>query len=138
MWVIVLITLTIILWGIAPLIDKIALAKVDPWAGVTIRSWAVCVYTIVFMLLSGRIKSVVTMDLRSIGLFSLSGLLAGFLAMATYYTALKLEPTSRIVALVCIYPLLTTLLAVIFLKEGVTTERVIGTILIVAGIWFVK
>ena len=134
----VLVILTIIFWGIAPIIDKMALSKTDAWVGVSIRSWAVCVYALVFLLISGKIKDVFTTDSRSILLFSLSGLLAGFLAMVTYYAALKMEPASRIVPLVCIYPLLTALIAVVFLREGVTVERLIGTALIVAGIWFVK
>jgi uncharacterized membrane protein len=51
---------------------------------------------------------------------------------------LKMEATSKIVPIAACHPLVTVLLSVLVLKEGVTVHRVIGTALIVSGIWLVK
>jgi transporter family protein len=58
--------------------------------------------------------------------------------MWTYYTALKLEATSRIVPIAASYPLVTAILSALILGEGLTVPRLIGTGLIVSGIWLVK
>jgi uncharacterized membrane protein len=49
-----------------------------------------------------------------------------------------MEPVSKIVPIAACYPLVTAMFSVLILKEGVTIQRVIGTTLIVAGIWLVK
>ena len=49
-----------------------------------------------------------------------------------------MEATSKIVPIAACYPLVTALLSVLVLKEGVTLSRVVGTALIVSGIWLVK
>ena len=36
------------------------------------------------------------------------------------------------------YPLITVLLSWLILQEGITASRVIGTVLIVLGVWLVK
>ncbi|NQT06897.1 MAG: EamA family transporter, partial [Candidatus Omnitrophica bacterium] len=60
------------------------------------------------------------------------------LGMWTYFAALKLGATSKIVPIAAAYPLVTAILSIIILKEGVTIMRFIGTALIIAGIWLVK
>jgi transporter family protein len=71
-------------------------------------------------------------------IFGASGLMAGLLGMWTFYAVLKMEPTSKIVPIAACYPLVTALLSVLILNEGVTVQRVMGTALIVAGVWLVK
>jgi len=58
--------------------------------------------------------------------------------MLTYYSALKLDLSSRVVPLAATYPLVTSLWAYLFLGESLTPQRIIGTILIVVGILLVK
>jgi transporter family protein len=77
-------------------------------------------------------------DGKSLLLFSMSGLMAGLLGMWTYFTVLKMEATSKIVPIAASYPLVTAVLSFFIPKEGLTLPRVIGTVLIVVGIWFVK
>ena len=77
-------------------------------------------------------------DGKSFLLFGASGMMAGLLGMWTYYTALKMEATSKIVPIAASYPLVTALLSFLILREGVTLPRVFGTALIVMGIWFVR
>jgi len=127
-----------LLWGITPIIEKIGLAKIDPLVGITIRSTIVTIGLFILTFILGKGKSLVELDGRSILIFGASGVMAGLIGMWTYYSALKMEATSKIVPIAACYPLVTALLSVIILKEGVTLPRVVGTALIVIGVWLVK
>lgn len=136
--VILLLIVTTLLWGSTPILEKIGLAKVDPLIGVTIRSAIITAGLFLLIFLLGKGRALIELDGKSIFLFGASGVMAGLLGMWTYYGALKMEATSKIVPIAACYPLVTTLLSVLVLKEGVTLNRVIGTALIVSGIWLVK
>ena len=136
--VILLLIITTLLWGFTPIIEKIGLTKVDPLIGVTIRSAIVTVGLFILTFLLGKGRALMEVDGKSFLLFGTSGMMAGLLGMWTYYTALKMEATSKIVPIAASYPLVTALLSILILREGVTLPRVIGTALIVIGIWFVK
>ena len=92
----------------------------------------------IFFIPSGRIKAISHMPLKSIIFFAMSGILAGFLGVYFYFQILKNNPSSKIVPLAATYPLVTAILSVIFLKEGFSWSRIIGTVLIVLGILLVK
>ncbi len=136
--VILLLIATTFLWGATPILEKVGLAKVDPLIGVTIRSALVTAGLFLLTFLLGKGRALIELDGKSIFLFGASGMMAGLLGMWTYYTALKMEATSKIVPIAACYPLVTALLSILILKEGVTLHRVIGTALIVSGIWLVK
>jgi transporter family protein len=136
--VILLLIATTLLWGSTPILEKIGLAKVDPLIGVTIRSAIVTAGLFLLTFLLGKGRALIELDGKSVLLFGASGVIAGLLGMWTYYGALKMEATSKIVPIAACYPLVTALLSVLVLKEGVTLYRVIGTALIVSGIWLVK
>ena len=138
MVVILLLIVTTLLWGVTPIIEKVALTKVDPLVGVTIRSALVTAGLFVLTFLAGKGKALMEVDGRSFLLFGASGMMAGLLGMWTYYAALKMEATSKIVPIAASYPLVTALLSVLILREEVTLPRVVGTAFIVIGIWFVK
>jgi transporter family protein len=127
-----------LLWGATPILEKIGLTKVDPVVGITIRSAVATVGLLILTLLLGRGRALIEVDGKGFFLFGASGLLAGALGMWAYYAALKMEATSKIVPISASYPLVTALLSVLILREGVTLPRLIGTALIVIGIWFVK
>ncbi|MGZ3493501.1 MAG: EamA family transporter [Thermodesulfobacteriota bacterium] len=129
---------TTLLWGSTPILEKTGLAKVDPLIGVTIRSAIVTVGLFLLTFLLGKGKALMELDGKTIFLFGASGMMAGLLGMWTYYGALKIEATSKIVPIAACYPLVTALLSVLVLKEGITLYRVIGTALIVSGVWLVK
>ena len=136
--VIFLLVVTALLWGATPILEKIGLIKVDPVVGITIRSAVATVGLLILTLLLGRGRALIEVDGKGFLLFGASGVLAGALGMWAYYAALKMEATSKIVPISASYPLVTALLTVLILREGVTLPRVIGTALIVIGIWFVK
>lgn len=136
--VVFLLTVTAILWGATPILEKMGLAKVDPLVGVTIRSAIVTAGLLILTFVLGKGRDLLSIDSKSILLFGASGMMAGLLGMWTYYTALKMEATSKIVPIAACYPLVTALLSVLILQEGLSLSRVVGTALIVSGIWLVK
>ncbi len=138
MAVIFLLIVTALLWGSTPIIEKVALIKVDPLIGVTVRSAIVTVSLLLLTFLLGKGKALMAVDGKSFLLFSASGMMAGLLGMWTYYSALKMEATSKIVPIAATYPLVTALFSILILREQVTLPRVVGTAFIVIGIWFVK
>ncbi len=129
---------TALLWGTTPIFEKIGLAKVEPLIGVTIRSAIVTAGLFLLTFLTGKGRTLMELDGKSLFLFGASGMMAGLLGMWTYYGALRMEVTSKVVPIAASYPLVTSLLSVLVLKEEVTLHRVIGTALIVSGIWLVK
>ena len=138
MRVFLLLILTAILWGATPILEKAGLAKVTPLTAVTIRSIAVCTVLIFYLAITGKLREAVSVDLRTIVIFSISGILAGLIGMMTYFAALKSGATSEAVPIAATYPLVTAILSVLILGEQMTPIRVMGTILIVAGVWLVK
>ena len=134
----VLLIITVLLWGTTPIIEKIGLTKVDPLIGVTVRSAIVTAGLFALTFLLGKGKAFLGVDGKGFLIFGASGIMAGLLGMWTYYTVLKMGATSKVVPIAACYPLVTALLSVLVLKEGVTLARVIGTALIVMGIWLVK
>ena len=133
-----LLVITTILWGTAPIIEKTGLARVDPLIGLTIRSTVVTAGLLVITFIMGKGKALVSVDGKGFLLFAASGVTAGLLAMWTYYAALKVGATSKVVPIAACYPLFTALLSTLILREGVSVPRLVGTALIVSGIWMVK
>ena len=136
--VVLLLTITALLWGATPILEKMGLAKIDPLIGVTVRSAVVTAGLLILTFLLGKGKALMEVDGKGLLIFGASGLMAGILGMWTYYMALKMEATSKIVPIAACYPLVTALLSVLILNEGLSVSRVIGTALIVSGIWLVK
>ena len=133
-----LLIVTAILWGTSPIIEKSALDGADPLVGVTIRSLAISVVLIIIMLLSGRMHDVINNPMKNTVLFCVSGLIAGLFGMLTYFHALRLAPASKAVPIAGAYPLVAAILGAIILGENVTVFRIIGTVLIITGVWLVK
>ena len=135
--IILLLIVTAVLWGTTPVLEKIGLGKTDPITGVTIRSIAVTLALLAYVTLTGKLKQVFTADMKTIAIFSITGIMAGLLGMITYFVALKKGATSQIVPIAATYPLVTAILSVLILGEHVTLMRLLGTIFIIIGIWFV-
>ena len=130
--------LTTIFWGVAAIFDKLALGKVAPMAALLVRQFILCGVLLLVGIGSGRLGSLFAMEGRSILFLGLSGICGGAAGMWTYYHALRLGGASLVVPITATYPLITALLGWTILQESFTFVRLIGTILIVLGVWLVK
>jgi len=128
--------LTVVLWGLAPILDKFALKEASPFSGLIIRTLAVAGGLLFLCPVFFKYKIKITAS--SIFFFALSGLCAGLLGMITYYSALKRLPASVVVPLCSTYPLISAILGILILKEEFTLLRFIGILLIISGVWLVK
>lgn len=129
---------TTFFWGVAAIFDKLALGKTPPLTGLMVRQFILTGILLFLGLTTGRLGNMATLEGRTIILFGLSGICGGALGLWAYYHALRLGGASLVVPISATYPLITVLLSWLILHEGLTLPRVIGTFLIVLGIWLVK
>ena len=126
--------LTAALWGIATVLDKLALARLQPLVGVAARSVAISVVAVAALAATMRERAWEGVDARSWIFVIMSGMCSGLLGQWTYYKALKYAEASRVVPIVGGYPLIAFALAVLFLGESITPQKLGGAMLVVAGI----
>jgi transporter family protein len=132
------ILLTVLLWGIAPVFDKLGVAKVRPEVATAIRSFTVLVCIAGYLAASGLARQVFSVDLRSAVMIAAGGIVAGLLAQVTYFYAMKAEQASWVVPMASSYPVVTLLVAVALLGERLSPAKVIGTLMVVAGLYIIQ
>ncbi|MDI6829359.1 MAG: EamA family transporter [Armatimonadota bacterium] len=126
--------LTAVLWGIAPVFDKLGLSKATPLAALSIRTIVVAVGLAIFLTASRGWLEFHTLDWHSITYLIIGALSAGLIGQLVYYFALKGDEAARVVPIAATYPLVSVIASIIFLKEPITLGKIIGAVLIVLGI----
>lgn len=126
--------LTALLWGIAPVFDKLGLGKATPLAALSVRTVVVAIGLLVFFVASGGYREFANLDARSVFYIALGALAAGLVGQFVYFHALKLGEAARVVPIAATYPLVAALLSITFLKEPVTPGKILGAVLIVLGV----
>ncbi len=129
--------LAILLWGIAPIFDKFGVKSVDVYTGIFYKNFVATTFFGIFYLIYFGIERLWNCDFVGVGWYILSGICASVLGMIFYFNALKLADASLVVPIVATYPLISTILSVIFLKEHLSIDRIIGVIFIILGIWLI-
>lgn len=126
--------LTLLFWGSSPLLEKFALQAVDPWLALTLRTGFAALVLLGVSLGTGKFAQVSLLGWRDTLALLGSGLLAGVLGMFTYFSLLKSGAASKIVPLTAAYPLVTALLAYLFLGEKISLTRLLGIVLTILGL----
>lgn len=127
--------LAAVLWGSAPVFEKLGLVKISPLAGLAIRTITITIILVAIALFTDMAKEIVRVDARSLFFLVLSGIIAGLLGMLAYFKALKCWEASRVVPIVGAYPLFAFLFALLFLGEKLTLQKVLGVLLVVSGVF---
>lgn len=135
---VVLAVLAMICWGIAPVFSKLGLVKVDPFVALAVRSFSVTAILFVSGLLMGKFSGLDFSDRKSYLFIVMEGILAALLGQLAYYYAQKLGDISRVTPIVAAFPVITVILAIALLGEKFTWSKLVGTVLIVAGIIVIK
>jgi bacterial/archaeal transporter family protein len=130
--------ITMIFWGVAPIFGKIGLTKLNPYTALALRSIVVAIIMVIVVLIRGDFKELLNADIKSIAFIGLEGIFASLIGHFAYYYALKLGETSKIVPITSAFPLITLLLAILFLSEKITLFKGSGVILILAGIMLLR
>ncbi|KKM11620.1 membrane protein [Clostridiales bacterium PH28_bin88] len=121
-------------WGMAPILGKIGLVKVNPTLALAVRSFLISGVMLVWLLATRSYGEITHTPLRSWMFIAGEGVLASLLGHLAYYWALKFGEASRVTPVIAAYPLLTVIVAVLVLGEQFTWTKVAGAALILAGI----
>jgi transporter family protein len=123
--------------GFAAIIEKLSLKEANPLAVFTIRSIIMLTLLLVISFVTGQYRDYTTYSTRTYIWILIPALLAVcFLWM--YFTALQGDLVSRVFPIVATAPVFTLVFSVLFLGEPFTLKRLLGIILIILGIVFVK
>ncbi len=122
-----------------PLIEKMGLARLSPFAGLFVRCLAVVLGSL--LLLAARpeiLPELGRTPVKYIALIMLGGFCASFLGQIFFYHALKQGDLSRVVPISGAYPLVSFILGVLILGEKITVAKSAGILCVVAGVFLLR
>jgi len=126
-------------WGVVPIIEKIGLSKIAVWPGLVFRSLGILIgITLILTLKFDVIKGSLFHPPAGWHYLALGGFLASIIGQIFFYNALKVGESSRIVPIAATYPLVTFVIAIFFLKEGITLAKISGLIFVILGVILLK
>ena len=131
--------LAALIWGCAPVIEKLGLSKIDPNAGVFFRTLGV-VAGIPILVYFNRtaIRSSLTNLHPELIFLMVGGFLASIVGQLFFYNALKFGEASKTVPLGATYPLVSFILAFFLLGEKFTLAKLSGIIFVLLGAFLLK
>ncbi|MHB1126995.1 MAG: EamA family transporter [Bacillota bacterium] len=121
-------------WGIAPILGKIGLGKLEPFTALLIRSLTIAAVVVIAGLVTGKFTGIMGIAAKPALFIAGEGLLAALLGQLAYYYAIKNGEVSVVSPLVAAFPVVTVLLACLFLGEKFTVQKILGTGIIVLGV----
>lgn len=129
--------LTIVLWGLIPVIDKVALGQhaASPLVGIAIRATAVALVAVPLAVYYGDGAATLrAMPSPTIGLYVASGVVSLLLAQYAYYALLGQADVSKVFPfLFSAAPLVTIALGVLALGETLSAKQALGALLVIGG-----
>jgi transporter family protein len=123
--------LAVVCWGLEAIIVKAAGDHVDSLTGTGISCITAGLVFLLYLAGIGKISGQVFN--RSGILYGLAGIVSFAVGHYLYYTAINKSGAALSSSLVATYPILTVLIAAMFLGEPLTIRSGIGTLLIVVG-----
>jgi transporter family protein len=136
---VVFLLLAILGWGLGAFFDKACLKHLDPSGAFYLRSlfMIVLLTPLVLWKFSHTRQALLGSD-RLGPAFVLASVLVTMAGVFFYLKALSGGAATRIVPLSSTYPFVTFVLAVIFMGESVTLNKLFGTLLLSGGIYFIS
>lgn len=120
--------------GITAILAKCGIRQTDSTVATALRTCVVLVMAWVMVPVSGQWSGVQDITGRAMVFLVLSGLCTGA-SWLCYFKALQIGDINRVVPVDKTSTVLTILLALIFLGEGVTPIKTLAMVLILAGTW---
>lgn len=130
-------------WGIAPIFAKLGLSEgqMSGPNAVIVRFTGAMLAFLVFMLVVGRQTQwggIMTLPGRAIIYLFIEGIFGALLGHFAYYEAMRTWETSRVVGVTGAFPVITAVLALLFLGESLTWGKALGITLITSGVILLK
>jgi transporter family protein len=120
-------------WGLDAFVSKFAANRIAAQSSL----WYALGFApaiIVYSLLAYGLRGLALESRSGIALALLSGAFGG-MGMIGFYMLLSRTAASITVPLTALYPALTAVLAIVFLREGVTVPKVLGIVLSVVAVY---
>lgn len=130
--------LTAIIWGWAPVLEKIGLQKLNVFSALVIRGLSVAIMVLFAVFFFKSNLNFTEGGTKSIVLIALGGILASFIGQFLFYQALKNGNTSQVVPIAASYPLVAFILSIILLHESFNISKIMGVIFVLMGIFLLK
>jgi len=136
---IVYLLLAILGWGLGAFFDKACLKHMDPSGAFYVRSLFMIILFVPLVLWKyAQTKSALLGSDKLGPLFVVSSVIVSMGGVFFYLRALSGGEAGRIVPLSSTYPFITFVLAVFFLGENFTLNKLVGTLLLSGGIYFIS
>lgn len=123
---IILILTATALWGLWGFFAKLASQRLGPGA-VFLNALSFFLTVFVFIVLTQHLPTLKKEPI-GIGFALIAGICSG-LASSLFYIAITKSPVGIMVAITALYPIVTILLSVWFLKESLTLTKLVGILL---------
>lgn len=130
--------LTAFCWGIAPIFEKWSLLRASPLTVLTVRNLFISAVLLVVCLFTGELPALRRVDGNLFLLIAMGGVFGGLVGLFIYFWALQQDLASTIVPVAGSYPLFAALFSILLLGEPFAWQRLLGALLVVAGIFLVQ
>ena len=125
-------------WAVAPIMYKKALSGVSPVSANIVRCATNAAFLVLFLVASGLVGVLASLPIGVVIVVVVSGLVGLGVGDTLYMYALKSIGVARAVPLATSYPLFSLVWATFFLGQAVTVPAVVGTVVILIGIWLLS
>ncbi|RLG71812.1 MAG: hypothetical protein DRO11_03640 [Methanobacteriota archaeon] len=129
--------LSAVCWAVSAAFYRVGLRGVNPYLANTARSICASLLLATYFLFPGKIAKLFVLPTETLFWIILSGLVGLGLGDTLYLFSLKLIGVSKTVPISSTYPLFSLLPAILFLGENVSANLVLGTCLVVLGLYMV-
>lgn len=136
---IIFLLLAILGWGMGAFFDKASLKHMDPAGAFYVRSlFMVFIFTPLVLWKYVPTKQALLGSDKLGPLFVMASVIVSMSGVFFYLKALSGGEAGRIVPLSSTYPFVTFVLAMLFLGESFTMNKLIGTLFLSGGIYFIS
>ena len=126
-----------VLSGVSAIFEKVSVVNLSGLTVLTLRYLLMAPVLLAALYLTGSHRELRTIDARTFGSIALPAAMA-LGSLLLYFTALKSDLVSRVFPLTELGPLVAFLLAALFLGEPLSPQRLLGTLLVIAGIFLIR
>ncbi len=124
--------LSAMVWGTAPILFKLGLkGSIPPLVGILLHNATATLFAFSALFIA---KNPLSYPLKEIFIVCLGGFISGFVGLLLYYKAIKIGEISIVAPIAASSPLWASIFAFILLGETFNVYKILGSILIFAGI----
>lgn len=130
--VLALVIISVMGWGLWGICDKFAVRTLHPTSIMLVAEMINILFLPIYYMIWKKSAPNQVWVARDIG-WVFASYLGGICASFAYAFAIQKDSVSKVIGLTSVYPAVTLVLAIIFLKEEVTFQKVVGIALVVVG-----